>query len=83
MGKSLVLFSLVNHPKVSSELVSNGFTDEEVSLHSPFPVIRSKQAPYQYAHRKVYTESSCSLIAAYVHRRFIDGLIWKIYSFDQ
>jgi glucose-6-phosphate isomerase len=69
--------------EVQSELVSKGFTEEEVKLQSPFRGFEGNKPSTSILIEKITPKALGSLIAAYEHKTFVQGLIWNIYSFDQ
>jgi glucose-6-phosphate isomerase len=69
--------------EVELELVSKGFTAEEVKFHAPFRVFEGNKPSTSILIEKITPRALGSLIAAYEHKTFVQGLIWNIYSFDQ
>ena len=78
-----------------TEALMNGKTSEEVmaelshlSVHDrekiqPFKVFEGNRPTNSMLVRKITPQTLGSLIAAYEHKIFVQGVIWNVYSFDQ
>ena len=78
-----------------TEALMNGKTSQEVmaeishlSVHDrekiqPFKVFEGNRPTNSMLVRKITPQTLGSLIAAYEHKIFVQGVIWNVYSFDQ
>ncbi len=78
-----------------TEALMNGKTEAEVSAElahlsenqrrtlKPFKVFKGNRPTNSILIRKITPQTLGSLIAAYEHKIFVQGVIWNVYSFDQ
>ena len=78
-----------------TEALMNGKTDTEVVAElsqlsederntlAPFKVFEGNRPTNSILIRKITPQTLGSLIAAYEHKIFVQGVIWNVYSFDQ
>lgn len=57
--------------------------DEKISTLLPFKVFEGNRPSNAILIKKLDPRSLGSLIAAYEHKTFVQGVLWNIYSFDQ
>ncbi|NCD70503.1 glucose-6-phosphate isomerase [Mucilaginibacter agri] len=69
--------------EVVAELKKGGKTEEEIATIAPFKVFEGNRPTNSFLIKEITPESLGSLIAAYEHKIFTQGIIWNIYSFDQ
>jgi glucose-6-phosphate isomerase len=69
--------------EATAELKKAGKTDEEIAKIAPFKVFEGNRPTNSFLLKEITPESLGSLIAAYEHKIFTQGIIWNIYSFDQ
>lgn len=58
-------------------------TDSEIEKLAPFKVFSGNRPTNSIIFKKLTPEVLGSLIAAYEHRIFVQGVIWNVFSFDQ
>ncbi|OKS89582.1 glucose-6-phosphate isomerase [Mucilaginibacter polytrichastri] len=69
--------------EVVAELKAAGKTEEDIAKIAPFKVFEGNRPTNSFLIKEITPESLGSLIAAYEHKIFTQGIIWNIYSFDQ
>src|SRR5258706_2435896 len=69
--------------QVEKELISAGFSDEEIEFHAPFRVFTGNKPTNSILFKQLTPHTLGSLIAIYEHKIFVQGIIWNIFSFDQ
>ena len=72
-----------NLEEVASELVASGKSESEIAAISPFKVFQGNRPTNSFLVKKITPKTLGSLIAAYEHKIFVQGIIWNIFSFDQ
>ncbi len=58
-------------------------TDSEIEKLAPFKVFSGNRPTNSIIFKKLTPEVLGSLIAAYEHKIFVQGVIWNVFSFDQ
>ena len=69
--------------EVRAELAARGLGEDEVSLLAPHKVFSGNRPTNTLLLKRLTPESLGMLIAAYEHKIFVQGVIWRINSFDQ
>lgn len=69
--------------EVREELTNAGKTDSEINYITPFKVFKGNRPTNSILVKKITPKSLGSLIAAYEHKIFVQGVIWNVFSFDQ
>jgi len=69
--------------EVRSELISKGLNEQEISELAPFKIFTGNKPTNSFLLKKLTPENLGSLIAAYEHKIFVQGVVWNIFSFDQ
>ena len=69
--------------EVRAELDARGFGEDEISLLAPHKVFRGNRPTNTLLLKRLTPESLGMLIAAYEHKIFVQGVVWRINSFDQ
>jgi len=65
------------------ELKNAKKTDSEIEKLAPFKVFPGNRPTNSILFKKLDPKTLGSLIAAYEHRIFVQGVIWNVFSFDQ
>ncbi len=68
---------------VRAELATQGYSEEEINRLLPHKLFEGNRATNTFLLKQITPETLGSLIAAYEHKIFTQGVIWNIYSFDQ
>ncbi|GAB3513944.1 glucose-6-phosphate isomerase [Emticicia fontis] len=71
--------------KTSEEVIKElaGKSQEEIDKIAPYKVFQGNRPTNSILVKKITPKSLGSLIAAYEHKIFVQGIIWNIFSFDQ
>lgn len=71
--------------KTSEEVVKElaGKSQEEIDKIAPYKVFLGNRPTNSILLKKITPKALGSLIAAYEHKIFVQGVIWNIFSFDQ
>lgn len=69
--------------EVNAELEKSGKSSEEIKGIAPFKVFEGDKPTNSFLIKKITPKALGSLLAAYEHKIFVQGIIWNIYSFDQ
>ncbi|HEY1056148.1 MAG TPA: glucose-6-phosphate isomerase, partial [Emticicia sp.] len=71
--------------KTSEEVIKElaGKSQEEIDKIAPYKVFQGNRPTNSILVKKITPKSLGSLIAAYEHKIFVQGIIWTIFSFDQ
>ncbi|HNW81521.1 MAG TPA: glucose-6-phosphate isomerase [bacterium] len=69
--------------EAAAELKIAGKTDEEIKKLVPFKVFEGNRPTNSILFKKLTPKVLGSLIAAYEHKIFVQGVIWNVFSFDQ
>lgn len=69
--------------EVRAELAAKGLGEDEMSLLAPHKVFSGNRPTNTLLLKRLTPESLGMLIAAYEHKIFVQGVIWRINSFDQ
>ncbi len=68
---------------VVAELRAAGKSDEEIERIAPFKVFDGNRPTTSILMKRLTPRALGSLIAAYEHKIFVQGIIWNVFSFDQ
>lgn len=71
--------------KTSDEVIKElaGKSPEEIDKIAPYKVFQGNRPTNSILVKKITPKTLGSLIAAYEHKIFVQGVIWNIFSFDQ
>jgi glucose-6-phosphate isomerase len=71
--------------KTESEVLAElaHFSEDQRNTIKPFKVFEGNRPTNSILIRKITPHALGSLIAAYEHKIFVQGVIWNVYSFDQ
>lgn len=69
--------------EVLEELKKSGKSAKEINMLAPFKVFIGNKPSSSFLFSKLTPRSLGSLIAAYEHKIFVQGVIWNVYSYDQ
>ncbi|HQI03890.1 MAG TPA: glucose-6-phosphate isomerase [bacterium] len=69
--------------EAKKELEKAGKTAQEIAKLLPFKVFSGNRPTNSIIFKKLTPEVLGSLIAAYEHKIFVQGVIWNVFSFDQ
>jgi len=69
--------------EAEKELEKAGKTAQEIAKLLPFKVFSGNRPTNSIIFKKLTPEVLGSLIAAYEHKIFVQGVIWNVFSFDQ
>jgi glucose-6-phosphate isomerase len=69
--------------QVKAEFDKAGVTGERAEYLTPFKVFRGNKPTNTFLIKKLTPETLGSLVAAYEHKIFVQGVIWNIFSYDQ
>lgn len=69
--------------EVTKELKEQGHSDESIEFLAPFKVFGGNRPSNTFLLHKITPKSLGSLIAAYEHKIYVQGILWNIFSFDQ
>ena len=69
--------------EVKSELISKGMSESEIEFHAPFRVFEGNKPTTSILIKKITPKTLGSLLAAYEHKIFVQGVIWNVFSYDQ
>jgi len=69
--------------QVKAEFDNAGITGEKAEYLTPFKVFRGNKPTNTFLIKKLTPETLGSLVAAYEHKIFVQGVIWNIFSYDQ
>jgi glucose-6-phosphate isomerase len=72
-----------NESEVRAELSSSGMNAAEIEKLLPHKVFEGNRPTNSILFQKVTPQTLGSLIAMYEHKIFVQGIIWRINSFDQ
>ncbi len=72
-----------NEKQVKAEFEKAGITGEEAKFLLPFKVFEGDKPTNTLLIEKLTPETLGSLVAAYEHKIFVQGIIWNIFSYDQ
>ncbi len=72
-----------NAEEVTAELKAAGKTDEQIAELLPFKIFNGNIPTNSILLKQLTPRSLGSLIAAYEHKIFSQGVMWNIFSFDQ
>lgn len=73
----------LDEKSVIHNLKQSGLDDEEIKKLTPFKIFKGNKPTNSILIDKLTPKSLGSLIAMYEHKIFIQGIIWRINSFDQ
>ncbi|MEM9326235.1 MAG: glucose-6-phosphate isomerase [Bacteroidota bacterium] len=68
---------------VKEELRAAGKGDDELKKIAPFKVFEGNRPTTSILMKRLTPRALGSLIAAYEHKIFVQGVIWNVFSFDQ
>ena len=68
---------------VIEELKAAGKSDEEIEKIAPFKVFEGNRPTTSILMKRLTPRALGSLIAAYEHKIFVQGVIWNVFSYDQ
>ncbi len=80
-GQALMLGKTLE--EVTAELTKAGMPQEEIAKLAPHKVFPGNRPSSTIIYDKLTPRTLGKLIALYEHRVFVEGVIWKINSFDQ
>jgi glucose-6-phosphate isomerase len=69
--------------EVRAELETSGLSKERIDILTPQKVFPGNRPTTSIVVQKITPHSLGSLIAAYEHKIFVQGIVWNINSFDQ
>jgi glucose-6-phosphate isomerase len=69
--------------QVIEELKGQNYSTEEIQFLAPFKVFDGNRPSNTFLLKKITPTALGSLIAAYEHKIFVQGILWNIFSFDQ
>lgn len=69
--------------QVKKELKTAGKNEQEIEMLLPFMVFEGNIPTNSILCKKITPRTLGSLIAAYEHKIFVQGILWNIFSFDQ
>lgn len=69
--------------EVIKELESQNYSSEDIEFLAPFKVFAGNRPSNTFLLDKITPNSLGSLIAAYEHKIYVQGILWNIFSFDQ
>ncbi|HID33908.1 MAG TPA: glucose-6-phosphate isomerase, partial [Anaerolineae bacterium] len=69
--------------EVQAELVAQGVPEADLSLLVPAKTFPGNRPTNSFLFKKLTPQTLGSLIAMYEHKVFVQGVIWRINSFDQ
>ncbi len=72
-----------NEAEVRDELTSQGLKAAEIDLLAPHKVFPGNRPTNTLLLKRLTPESLGMLIAAYEHKTFVQGVVWRINPFDQ
>lgn len=69
--------------EVRAELEDKGLNEDEIKKILPYKVFDGNKPTTSILMKKLTPRALGSLIAAYEHKIFVQGVIWNVFSFDQ
>lgn len=69
--------------QVTEELKEQKLSPEAIEFLAPFKVFEGNRPSNTFLLQKITPTSLGSLIAAYEHKIYVQGVLWNIFSFDQ
>ena len=69
--------------EVRAELIAQGVPEEDLALLVPAKTFPGNRPTNSFLFKKLTPQTLGSLIAMYEHKVFVQGVIWRINSFDQ
>ncbi|MBN2063644.1 MAG: glucose-6-phosphate isomerase, partial [Sedimentisphaerales bacterium] len=69
--------------EVTAELKAAGKSEAEIATLLPFKIFQGNIPTNSILVKEITPRSLGSLIAAYEHKIFVQGIIWNVFSFDQ
>jgi glucose-6-phosphate isomerase len=69
--------------EVKEELKAKGMSESEIEFHAPFRIFEGNKPTTSILIKKITPKTLGSLIAAYEHKIFVQGVIWNVFSYDQ
>lgn len=69
--------------QVREELTNSGLNENEILKLLPFKVFAGNRPTTSILMKELTPRALGSLIAAYEHKIFVQGVIWNVFSFDQ
>ncbi len=69
--------------EVTAELKAAGKSEAEIAALLPFKIFQGNIPTNSILVKEITPRSLGSLIAAYEHKIFVQGIIWNVFSFDQ
>jgi glucose-6-phosphate isomerase len=72
-----------NEDEVITELREQGLSQEEARIQAPHKIIPGNVPSNTIVMQNINPETLGALIALYEHKVFVQGIIWRINSFDQ
>ena len=69
--------------QVKEELSDVGKNEEEIEELMPYKIFKGNKPTTSILMDKLTPRALGSLIAAYEHKIFVQGIVWNVFSFDQ
>jgi glucose-6-phosphate isomerase len=69
--------------EVINELRAKGMSESEIEFHTPFRIFEGNKPTTSILVKKITPRTLGSLLAAYEHKIFVQGVIWNVFSYDQ
>jgi glucose-6-phosphate isomerase len=83
LAQTQALMEGKTHSQVEDEMRKKGFSSDDIKNLAPYRVFEGNHPTTTILGQKLTPEALGSLIAAYEHKIFVQGVVWNIYSFDQ
>lgn len=83
LAQSQALMCGKNKEQVKNELSDSGLNPEQIKALFPHKVFEGNRPSTTILFKELTPRSLGSLIAAYEHKIFTQGLIWNVFSYDQ
>ncbi|MGL4561205.1 MAG: glucose-6-phosphate isomerase, partial [Brevinema sp.] len=72
-----------NKDEVEKELKTTGMSAAEIAKLTPFKIFPGNKPSNSFLFKKMTPEMLGTLIAAYEHKIFVQGVIWNVCTYDQ
>jgi len=69
--------------EVREELKAKGMSETEIEFHTPFRIFEGNRPTTSILVKKITPKTLGSLLTAYEHKIFVQGVIWNVFSYDQ
>ena len=83
LAQSQALMCGRSSDEIIAELCGQGMSQEEAHIQAPHKIIPGNVPSNTIVMQKINPETLGALIALYEHKVFVQGIIWRINSFDQ